>query len=225
MDILALEPDTIANPAEVSDADAEAAYKKLAGKDPRFGAPEKRDLQQILFPNEADAAAAEAKLKAGVSFDDLAKERGLKPEDTEIGETTKDAMLDKDEANAVFALPQGGVSGVLKSQFGPADRPRQKHRSVDDQALCGGRGRSEAAGLRLPRRRQDPGPARQDRGSQGVGQNHPRGRQGGGPDRAVDRRGRRRRDATPKARRSTCRTRPNFCAPPSLPTSGWTRRR
>ncbi len=28
-------------------------------------------------------------------------------------------MLDKDEANAVFALPQGGVSGVLKSQFGP----------------------------------------------------------------------------------------------------------
>ena len=28
-------------------------------------------------------------------------------------------MLDKAEANAVFALPQGGVSGVLKSQFGP----------------------------------------------------------------------------------------------------------
>ena len=28
-------------------------------------------------------------------------------------------MLDKDEADAVFALPQGGVSGVLKSQFGP----------------------------------------------------------------------------------------------------------
>ena len=28
-------------------------------------------------------------------------------------------MIDKDEANAVFALPQGGVSGVLKSQFGP----------------------------------------------------------------------------------------------------------
>ena len=120
MDILSLEPDTIANPAEVSDADAEAAYEQLAGKDPRFGAPEKRDLQQILFPNEADAAAAEAKLKAGVSFDDLVKERGLKPEDAEIGETTKDAMLDKGEATAVFALPQGGVSGVLKTQFGPA---------------------------------------------------------------------------------------------------------
>ena len=29
----------------------------------------------------------------------------------------------------------------------------------------------------------------------------------------------------PKARRSICRTSPNCCAPPSLPTSGWTRRR
>ena len=119
MTILALEPDTIANAAEVTDADAEAAYQKLAGRDPQFGAPEKRDLQQVLFPNDADAAAAQAKLKAGASFDDLIKDRGLKPEDTDIGETTKDAMLDKDEANAVFALPQGGVSDVQKSQFGP----------------------------------------------------------------------------------------------------------
>ncbi|HEX9170291.1 MAG TPA: SurA N-terminal domain-containing protein [Roseiarcus sp.] len=119
MDVLVLGPETIANPAEVSDADAQAAYEKIAGKDPRFGAPEKRDLQQILFPNEADASAADAKLKAGASFDDLVKDRGLKPEDTDLGETTKDAMIDKGEADAVFALPQGGVSGVLKSQFGP----------------------------------------------------------------------------------------------------------
>ncbi len=119
MTLLALEPETIANPADVTDADAQAAYEKIAGKNPQFGSPEKRDLQQILFPNDADAAAAEAKLKAGASFDDLVKDRGLKVEDTDIGETTKDAMLDRDEANAVFALPQGGVSGVLKSQFGP----------------------------------------------------------------------------------------------------------
>ncbi|MGA9795783.1 MAG: SurA N-terminal domain-containing protein, partial [Rhizomicrobium sp.] len=119
MSILALEPDTIANPADVTDADAQAAYEKIAGKDPQFGAPEKRNLQQILFPNEADADAAEAKLKAGTSFDALVKDRGLKAEDTDIGETTKDAMFDQAAANAVFALPQGAVSGVLKSQFGP----------------------------------------------------------------------------------------------------------
>ena len=178
-------------PAEVTDADAQAAYEKIAGKDPQFGAPEKRDLQQILFPNEADAAAAEAKLKAGASFDDLVKERGLKPEDTDIGETTKDAMLDKDEANAVFALPQGGVSGVLKSQFGPVI-VRVKGitpSTVKPYAEVADAG--EEAGLRFPRRRQDPGPARQDRGRAGVRQNHPRSREGGGLDRANDRRRRR----------------------------------
>ena len=119
MDVVALEPETLANPAEVSDADAEAAYAKVAGKDPRFGAPEKRDLQQILFPNQAEADAAEAKIKAGASFDDIVKERNLKPEDADLGETTKDAIIDKAEADAVFALPEGGVSGVLTSQFGP----------------------------------------------------------------------------------------------------------
>ncbi len=119
IDVVALEPETLANPAEVSDADAEAAYAKLAGEDPRFGSPEKRGLQQILFPNQAEADAAEAKIKAGASFDDILEERNLKPQDAGLGETTKDAIIDKAEADAVFALPQGGVSGVLSTQFGP----------------------------------------------------------------------------------------------------------
>ena len=40
MDVVSLEPDTLANPAEVSDAEAEAAYARVAGADPKFGAPE-----------------------------------------------------------------------------------------------------------------------------------------------------------------------------------------
>ena len=119
MEVVSLEPDALANPAEVSDADAEAAYARMAGADPKFGAPETRDLQQIVFPNEADAQAAAAKIKAGASFDDIVKERNLKAEDVDLGQTAKDALLDPAEANAVFALPVGGVSGVLPSQFGP----------------------------------------------------------------------------------------------------------
>ena len=119
MEVVSLEPETIANPAEVSDADARTAYDKVASKDPRFGSPEKRGLQQILFPSEAEAAAADAKIKAGASFDDIVKERGMKPEDTDLGETTHDAIADKAEADSIFALPEGGVSGVLKSEFGP----------------------------------------------------------------------------------------------------------
>ena len=118
-DVVALEPETLANPAEVSDADAEGAYKRVAGKDPRFGSPEKRELEQILFPDQAEADAADAKIKAGASFDDILKARNLKPQEADLGETTKDDMIDKAEADAVFALPQGGVSGVLTTQFGP----------------------------------------------------------------------------------------------------------
>ena len=118
-DVVALEPETLANPAEVSDADAEGAYERVAGKDPRFGSPEKRELEQILFPDQAEADAAEAKIKAGASFDDILKARNLKPQEADLGETTKDDMIDKAEADAVFALPQGGVSGVLTTQFGP----------------------------------------------------------------------------------------------------------
>ena len=117
--IVSLDPESIADPSEVNDADARAAYDRVAGKDPKYGAPEKRALQQILFPSDAEADAAALRIKAGGTFDDIAKERNLKPEDTDIGETAKDAMIDKAEADAVFALPQGGVSGVLKTQFGP----------------------------------------------------------------------------------------------------------
>ena len=83
----------------------------------------------------------------------MIKERGLKPEDTDLGETTKDAMLDKAEADAVFALPPGGVSEVLKSQFGPVIVRVKGSHALDDQAVRGGRRRGQAAGLGFPRRR------------------------------------------------------------------------
>ena len=133
-------------------------------------------------------------------------------------------MLDKAEADAVFALPQGGVSDVLKSQFGPVIVRVKGITPSTIKPFAEVADAGQAAGLRFPRRRQDPGAARQDRGRAGVRQIAHRGRQGGGLDgqsiAAVDAQG-----AIPKARRSTCRTRPNCCAPPSPPTSGSMKRR
>ena len=211
MNILALEPETIANPAEVSDADAEAAYEKIAGKDPRLGAPEKRDLQQIVFPNEADADAAEAKIKAGASFDDIVKERGLKAEDTDLGETTKDAMLDKAEADAVFALAAGRRQRRAQEPVRSGHRSREGHNAIDDQAVRGGRGRGEdgRSPLRAPatrsRRLHD-----KIEDARVSGKSLIEAAKAVGLDRAIHPRGRRPRATTPKARRSTCRTRPEL---------------
>jgi peptidyl-prolyl cis-trans isomerase D len=118
LEILLVDPTTLANPADVSDDDAKADYDKV--RDARFATPEKRKLQQIVFPDQASADDAEAKIKAGASFDDIVKARNLKASDVDLGETTKAAMFDQTIADAAFALPQDGVSEVVKGQFGPA---------------------------------------------------------------------------------------------------------
>jgi peptidyl-prolyl cis-trans isomerase D len=118
LEILLVDPNTLANPADVSDDDAKADYDKV--RDARFAAPEKRKLRQIVFPDQASADDAEAKIKAGTSFDDIVKARNLSASDVDLGETTKAAMFDQTIADAAFALPQDGVSEVVKGQFGPA---------------------------------------------------------------------------------------------------------
>jgi peptidyl-prolyl cis-trans isomerase D len=118
IDILLVDPAALANPGDVSDEDAKADYDKV--RDTRFVTLEKRKLQQILFPDQGAADEAEAKIKAGASFDDIVKARNLKPADTDLGETTKAGAYDPAIAEAAFALPEGGVSDVVKGQFGPA---------------------------------------------------------------------------------------------------------
>ena len=110
-------PASLAKPTEVSQEDAKALYDQT--RETRFTVPEKRKLQQILFPNDAEADAAEAKIKAGGAFDDIVKARNLSPADVDLGETTKAALFDPAIAEAAFALPENGVSDVVKGRFGP----------------------------------------------------------------------------------------------------------
>jgi peptidyl-prolyl cis-trans isomerase D len=118
INILAVTPSTLAKPDEVSEADARALYDRV--KDQRFGVPEKRDLEQIVFANDGEAADALAKIKAGATFDDIVKARGLTEKDISLGELQKSQIFDKSVADAAFALPAGGVSDVVKGQFGSA---------------------------------------------------------------------------------------------------------
>jgi len=79
--------------------------------------PERRVLEQIQFPSEAEAKAAKTALDAGKSFAALAAERKLKASDYQLGEVVQ-ADLDPPRAAALFALPAGGVSAPVKSTFG-----------------------------------------------------------------------------------------------------------
>ena len=80
--------------------------------------PEKRDIQQIEFKTEKEAADARAQIDKGMSFDELASHRGLKPDQMSLGTLTQADLPDPDRAKAIFALPENQVSQPLKTALG-----------------------------------------------------------------------------------------------------------
>lgn len=113
--VLALTPAAIAASETVTDEEAKADYERNLS---RFGTPEQREVQQIVFANPAEAAEAEAKIKAGASFADIAAARGLTAADTDLGLVARGAILDPKIAAAAFSLPDGGVSAPVDGRFG-----------------------------------------------------------------------------------------------------------
>lgn len=110
-----LNPEAQAKWADVSDDDAKKIFED--NKD-RFGSPEKRQVQQIVFPSADEAKAARDRIEAGTSFDDIAKERGLKESDYDIGLVTRTGIIDAAVADAIFALPENQVSQPIQGRFG-----------------------------------------------------------------------------------------------------------
>jgi peptidyl-prolyl cis-trans isomerase D len=113
--LLSLSPTDIAKPDQVSDADAKAYYQQRKAQ---YGTPEKREVRQIVYPNAEDAKAARERLDKGASFDDLIKDRGLRPSDTDLGLVTKTAIIDPAIADAAFSLKSGEISQPVTGQFG-----------------------------------------------------------------------------------------------------------
>ncbi|HYC18099.1 MAG TPA: SurA N-terminal domain-containing protein [Pseudolabrys sp.] len=113
--ILPLAPADLAKPDAVSDSDAKTYYEQRKAT---YGKPERRELRQIAFPNAEDAAAARDRISKGASFDDIAKERGMKSSDTDLGMVAKADVIDPAVADAAFALKPGEISQPVKGQFG-----------------------------------------------------------------------------------------------------------
>jgi peptidyl-prolyl cis-trans isomerase D len=111
-----LTPDMILDSVEVSEDALRAAYD---ARREEFDIPARRLVERLGFPDEAAAQAAREAIEAGeTDFGALLAERGLTPDDVDLGFVEQS---DLDAAGAeVFALEDTGVVGPLPSPVGPA---------------------------------------------------------------------------------------------------------
>jgi len=112
---LQVTPSELAKWTEVSEADIKRAFDEHRD---RYITPERRHVEQIVFPTMTDAEAADARVKEGASFAALAAERGLKPSDIDLGTVKKSEIIDPAVADAAFSLKDGEVSAPIKGRFG-----------------------------------------------------------------------------------------------------------
>lgn len=114
LSILLVDPELIGKQIEISDADLKANYD--ANLD-RYQIPEKRTVQQIPFPDKAAAEEASKKIKAGTTFEAIAKDRGLNDADMALGTIAKNELFDKIIADAAFALKKDEVSELVEGNL------------------------------------------------------------------------------------------------------------
>jgi peptidyl-prolyl cis-trans isomerase D len=110
--------DQVAAGAIPSEADIRKVYDTTPDK---YAARETRAISQVVLPSEAAAKAFKATVTGGKSFADAAKAAGFGPADITIGDKSQAqyaAQSSPAVAAAAFALPQGGVSDPVKSDFG-----------------------------------------------------------------------------------------------------------
>ncbi len=114
---VAITPEEIGKWTEVSDEDAKKVFEQRRNQ---LGTPERREIQQITFPNADEATAARNRIASGTSFEDIAKDRGLGQADIDLGLIAKSAIADPAIADAAFSLPSGEISQPAQGRFGVA---------------------------------------------------------------------------------------------------------
>ena len=111
----ALLPDALAKDMPVDEQVLKDLYQ---AKIDDYMIPEKRLVERLVYPSDAEAAAAKTKLDAGATFESLVAERNLTLEDIDLGDVSKSEL--GAAGDAVFALAGPGVVGPVQSSLGPA---------------------------------------------------------------------------------------------------------
>jgi peptidyl-prolyl cis-trans isomerase D len=112
LEYAAVTPQDVANQVTVTDKMIADEYKAHLTD---YMVPEKRDVQQIEFPSQAEAKAAHDKIASGaVTFEALAAQRKISPQDLTLGSLSKADLPDQARADAAFSLPVNQVSDPVK---------------------------------------------------------------------------------------------------------------
>lgn len=111
-----LTPDMILDTIEPDEGALRAVYQERLSD---YVQPERRLVERLVFPSEAAAAEALARIEAGeAEFDALVDARGLDLADIDLGDVTE-AELGPAGAT-VFALDGPGIAGPAPTPLGPA---------------------------------------------------------------------------------------------------------
>lgn len=111
----ALLPETLAADIVVDEDKLKDLYQSRIDE---FVSPEMRIVEQLVYPDDAAAIAAKARLDAGETFETLVADRGLTLEAIDLGDVSKADL--GGAGDGVFALTEPGVVGPLPSAIGPA---------------------------------------------------------------------------------------------------------
>jgi peptidyl-prolyl cis-trans isomerase D len=115
--VLALSRTQVAGALALTEDDLKAFHAAgvLTG---RFGTPERRTLDRVLFDAESEAKAAAEKISAGGTFEALLADRKINAADVAFGARAKAEISDPAQRDAIFASVEGKVVGPFKDTFG-----------------------------------------------------------------------------------------------------------
>lgn len=126
---LAMRPSDVMDSIRIRDDELQAEYNRRRNE---FAQIETREISQLYFGSEQEARAAKERLNRGVAFNDADKADAVPPDpmapprltlnagqaDPNSLGTVRKEELPGEVADAVFALPEGGVSEPLRTTFG-----------------------------------------------------------------------------------------------------------
>lgn len=115
LSVVTLTPETLAEPATVSERDVRRAYDTQGA----YSTPERRHVQQVFLDDMETARKAAAALnEQGVAFSTLLGELDRRLEDVDLGLVERDGLIDPAVADAAFSLAEAGGAAAVDGRFG-----------------------------------------------------------------------------------------------------------